>query len=212
LSIWRPKADPIAIAAVAPRLGDMLTIAGYGQGRFRAANGRCTQYVAPAMNLPYEMVEVAVTARQGDSGGPILNERGELAGVLFGSSAAPTTGSYCGRVREFLAAAWPDVDRINIRADEPQIPRARIASPTPSVEDGSLQAITQEDRSLQPIAQAEAALDRHDVAATEPSQERAASRPAIDLSPPSLAWRTGCGSPGKLAASKGKPCWPALDC
>ena len=45
-------------------------------------------------------------AREGDSGGPIFNERGELAGVLFGSGGGATAGSYAGRVREFLKSAW----------------------------------------------------------------------------------------------------------
>ena len=57
--------------------------------------------------MPYEMVEVSVQARQGDSGGPILNQRGELAGVLFGSGSGTTSGSYAGRVSQFLATAWP---------------------------------------------------------------------------------------------------------
>jgi hypothetical protein len=67
-------------------------------------SGHCTQYVAPGANLPFEMVELSAEARQGDSGGPIFNERGELAGVLFGASQGTTSGSYCGRVSAFLAA------------------------------------------------------------------------------------------------------------
>jgi hypothetical protein len=56
-----------------------------------------------------EMVEVSAAARQGDSGGPILNDRGELAGVLFGSASGTTSGSYCGRVRWFLDPLWPEL-------------------------------------------------------------------------------------------------------
>jgi hypothetical protein len=48
------------------------------------------------------MVELEAPARNGDSGGPILNGRGELAGVLFGSAFGRTTGSYCGRLQWFL--------------------------------------------------------------------------------------------------------------
>ncbi len=107
LLIWRPDAAPIAISTTAPRPGDALTIAGYGSGNYRAVTGRCTQYVAPGMHMPYEMVEVAAQARQGDSGGPILNERGELAGVLFGAGGGTTSGSFCGRVRWFLDSVWP---------------------------------------------------------------------------------------------------------
>ncbi len=107
LLIWRPNASPVPISTTAPRPGDPLTIAGYGAGNYRAISGKCTQYVAPGRDKPYEMVEVSVEARQGDSGGPILNEQGELAGVLFGAGGGSTSGSFCGRVRWFLASAWP---------------------------------------------------------------------------------------------------------
>jgi hypothetical protein len=107
LMIWRPPAQPIPIATVAPRPGDVLSIAGYGLGDYRAATGQCIQYVAPGGNRPYEMVELSAQARQGDSGGPIFNERGELAGVLFGSSHGTTSGSYCGRVQRFVDSVWP---------------------------------------------------------------------------------------------------------
>ncbi len=80
----------------------MLTIAGYGSGKYCAASGPCTQYVAPGLTFPFEMVELAAAARQGDSGGPIFNTRGELAGVLFGAGEGRTSGSYCGRVQWFL--------------------------------------------------------------------------------------------------------------
>jgi serine protease Do len=108
LSVWRPtSAAPVPIAALAPKPGEVLTIAGYGSGDYRAAAGVCTQYLAPSASHPYELVEVAAEARQGDSGGPIFNERGELAGVLFGSGPGYTSGSYAGRVREFLVGVIP---------------------------------------------------------------------------------------------------------
>jgi hypothetical protein len=103
LAIWKPDVQPVPLSNQPPRPGDLLTIAGYGQGRYRAASGRCTQYVAPGLNFPYEMVEVAVSARQGDSGGPILDASGQLAGVLFGEGGGRTSGSYCRRVHQFLS-------------------------------------------------------------------------------------------------------------
>ncbi len=105
--IRKPNVQPVPLAAAAPRPGEVLTIAGYGPGTYRAASGLCTQYVAPGTTFPYEMVEVAVSARQGDSGGPIFNGRGELAGVLFGEGGGRTSGSYCGRVRWFLSSVVP---------------------------------------------------------------------------------------------------------
>ena len=97
----------MSLSPTAPQPGETLTIAGYGSGNFRAATARCTQYVTPGRSLPFEMVEVGTEARQGDSGGPILNERGEIAGVLFGAGGGTTSGSYVGRVRTFLATVSP---------------------------------------------------------------------------------------------------------
>jgi hypothetical protein len=110
LVIWRPDGvRPVPLADIPPRPGDALTIAGYGSGTYRAATGRCTKYFAPSLDLPKQLVEVSVQARQGDSGGPILNARGELAGVLFGASRGTTMGSYAPRVRDFLASVAPDL-------------------------------------------------------------------------------------------------------
>jgi hypothetical protein len=108
LAIRRPPGvEPVRLAGQPPRPGEMLTIAGYGSGTYRAVSGPCTQYVAPGVKFPYEMVELAASARQGDSGGPILNSQGELAGVLFGEGRGRTSGSYCGRVQWFLSAVVP---------------------------------------------------------------------------------------------------------
>jgi S1-C subfamily serine protease len=107
LVIWRPNVEPVPLATAAPQPGELLAIAGYGQGPYRLASGRCTNYLAPNTRLPREMVELAAAARQGDSGGPIFNQRGELAGVLWGEGNGFTTGSYCGRVRQFLGSVLP---------------------------------------------------------------------------------------------------------
>jgi hypothetical protein len=113
LVIWRPNARPIALATEVPRLGEPLSIAGYGSGDYRLVTGRCSQYVSPGGNLPYEMIELSAGARQGDSGGPILNQRGELAGVLFGASWGKTVGSHCLRARQFLDPIIADFERMS---------------------------------------------------------------------------------------------------
>jgi len=113
LAVWRPNVDPIPLATRPPQPGEPLTIAGYGSGRYRAVTGRCTQYVAPGKKHPFEMVELSAGARQGDSGGPIFNSRGELAGVLFGAAWGHTTGSYCGRVGQFLTSVADDFQRLD---------------------------------------------------------------------------------------------------
>jgi hypothetical protein len=109
LVIWRPPVEPVKLAVWPPGPGDRLTIHGYGQGQYRAATGRCTTYYAPRPDFPQEMVELDVEARQGDSGGPIFNQRGELAGVLFGAGQGTTLGSFAPRVSTFLATLAPDI-------------------------------------------------------------------------------------------------------
>jgi hypothetical protein len=135
LAIWRPNVSPLPLATQAPAPGERLTIAGYGSGWFRAVSGQCTQYVSPGGNNPFEMVELSAPARNGDSGGPILNDRGEIAGVLFGSAYGQTTGSYCGRLRYFLSSVGGDFQRLpaqpNAIAQQqstPVVPVAAIGS------------------------------------------------------------------------------------
>jgi hypothetical protein len=87
------------------------------------------------------MVELSAPARNGDSGGPILNDRGEIAGVLFGSAYGQTTGSYCGRLRYFLSSAADDFQRLPAQPaaiaqqqSTPLVPLAAIAvQPSPSI-------------------------------------------------------------------------------
>lgn len=142
LAIRRPNVPPIPISNDVPRPGEELTIAGYGSGSYRAVTGRLTQYVSPGGNQPFEMIEMSAPARNGDSGGPILNSRGELAGTLFGSAFGRTTGSYCGRLRWFLNAVDGDFQRISSQAMLAQQPRqtsplAAIPTSSLSSEEGS---------------------------------------------------------------------------
>jgi hypothetical protein len=129
---------PIALSQQIPQLGDTLTIAGYGSDHFRAARGRCMQFVSPEPAAPYEMIEVNVSARQGDSGGPILNERGELAAVLFGTGQGMTTGSHIGRVRMFLQEARAEAERAQQLASSaplspnPELPATIAPTPSPT--------------------------------------------------------------------------------
>ena len=110
IAISKPPASisTLPIAKTPSRPGEPLWIVGFGSGLYRIAEGRCVRYLAPenpgdGSSPLYEIMEVSVSARKGDSGGPILNQRGELAGVLFGSDMIRNTaGSYSERVQRFL--------------------------------------------------------------------------------------------------------------
>jgi hypothetical protein len=113
----------LSISQTAPKPGDPLWIAGFGSGAYRIAEGRCVRYLA--LDIPKdgtaplnEIVEVSVSARKGDSGGPILNQKGELAGVLFGSDMIRNTaGSYCERVNRFLMDTQDDMAQLPSRPE-----------------------------------------------------------------------------------------------
>lgn len=104
LSTAAPAAAPMPIAARPPAVGDRLTLAGYGPVPFvyREASGEVTQFVGPLGRYPMHMVEVRAAARQGDSGGPIFNDRGELVAVLFGEARGLTAGSHVTEIRRML--------------------------------------------------------------------------------------------------------------
>jgi hypothetical protein len=160
LVIWRPTVEPVRIATRAPQSGDTLTICGYGQGQYRAATGRCTKYYAPKLELPMHMVELDVEARQGDSGGPIFNDRGELAGVLFGAGGGTTLGSFGGRVESFLATLAPDIGRaadsalVQGHSQSPTAPTAILAA-APSTNGGATTLAADAGTPISPLHPAE---------------------------------------------------------
>ncbi len=108
ISIWKPKANPVPLAQRNPIPGEPLSIAGYGRGAYREQRGRCTEYLSPGSGYPKELVELQAPARPGDSGGPILNTDGRLAGVLFGEGNGRTVGSCASRLRVFMASVGSD--------------------------------------------------------------------------------------------------------
>lgn len=132
LVIWRPPTEPAPLAKSPPQPGESLTICGYGGGDYLQQTGRCTDYYSPEIGQPQELVELNVEARQGDSGGPIFNARGELAGVLFGAAQGTTLGSFEGRVKTFLATLAPDIGASQPKTLFAQHPPTQpTASPSP---------------------------------------------------------------------------------
>ena len=195
IAIWKPRATPVPFASQPPQPGDPLTIAGYGSGNYRSASGRCTQYLAPGKNFPNQIVEVNVAARHGDSGGPMFNQRGEIAGVLFGAGGGCTTGSYCGRARMFLAtldgAFQSPAGEMVAQAPPPTVPPAGVpvpaaltATPSTTTPRGNLAAIPAETMTAPqpPITPSPRA-----VAATQPAAPisiNSSSPPRIVVAPP----------------------------
>jgi hypothetical protein len=159
LSIWKPNVPPVRIATEPPKPGDLLTIAGYGSdGTFRAVGGSCTQYLSPSEKHPHEIVELAAVARQGDSGGPIFNQRGDLAGVLFGSVDNTTSGSYGPRVLQFLEPLLKaDAKPTAPPGTAPATPVASPADPSELSTSAAALAIDNQLKSMNPTSPIETA-------------------------------------------------------
>jgi len=104
LEVREPPALPVAIAQEYPRPGESLQSCGYGpDGRYQCNPGRVLGYAKTAASSSHETLQVSGAARDGDSGGPVLNARGELVAVVWGTDGRTVEGTYCGRIRKFLA-------------------------------------------------------------------------------------------------------------
>jgi serine protease Do len=208
LSIWKPAALPVRISSEPPKTGEPLTIAGYGSdGTFRAVSGPCTQYVAPSKQHPHEIVELAATARQGDSGGPIFNQRGELAGVLFGTVDNTTSGSYGPRVLKFLEPLLNS--EAAVAAPPGSAPQETPLAQTPAVEAPLAgAAIDDQLKSVNPTAPPQAAAPLAAVAADDPALQE--DRYQIEHTPldTPLPGALPAGYPGSPAGSAG---WTTQD-
>jgi S1-C subfamily serine protease len=132
ITVAQTSAQPVRIAQQPAKVGDPLTIIGYGpEGVYRAASGRCSSYGAPGAGLPNEFFEISTAARSGDSGGPVLNAAGELAGVLNGSDHRASTIGPCSlRICRFLG-----------RLGQPPVASPTTIPQPPDARGGLLQAI-----------------------------------------------------------------------
>ena len=105
LGIADPGIAPISLATVRPVRGDRLCVVGFGRGDYRAQWGQYLQVVAPgtvADNISFDWIEMSGRSRDGDSGGPILNEQGRLVAICNTTGARCTQGACCSRIRRIV--------------------------------------------------------------------------------------------------------------
>ncbi len=104
LSYWTiksPPVEPCRMASDYASAGDAITLLGLGQGSFRAQSGRVDGYRKTTTGNVFNLTGAS---RQGDSGGPVMNERGELTGVLWGTDKRITWATFIGDIHTFLCA------------------------------------------------------------------------------------------------------------
>lgn len=103
IAIHKPNVEPVVLAGQDPDYGDRLTAVGYGGGGEYLE----TAGVLSARNFPptapdvWDWYSIDSSVRSGDSGGPVFNEAGELAGILWGADGQSTTATTVRRLTQF---------------------------------------------------------------------------------------------------------------
>ena len=178
LAIWRPQVEPLPLAETQPERGERLTIHGYGspsQG-YRAATGTFDRFVSFDRGATFDALQInGAQARQGDSGGPVTRDTGELVGVLDAAGPGITVGAGLNRVRVFLAQ-WsprcgPGGCSPNYGYAQPQAPRYPIRTPvtqSPANPPRVLPYRDNSDERLRKIENAIAALQSNESKGSKP--------------------------------------------
>ena len=101
LSWIPPGVEPLNLAKYKPKLGERVTVHGWGGNKgYRQVEAVVKSYWKPDIQAAHDLVQVSSTTRPGDSGGAILNAKGEVLAVLFGGDHRGTMGSHCLRIRQ----------------------------------------------------------------------------------------------------------------
>ena len=101
IRIDKPKATPIRVSDTSAVAGDVVWLYGYGHrgNSFRIANGQTKGYMSNKGGESKHILVVSVGSRDGDSGGPMVNDKGELVGILSHTDGWRTTGTCSIRVK-----------------------------------------------------------------------------------------------------------------
>jgi hypothetical protein len=130
---------PIALAQSQPKPGVRLFACGYAAGRiYRGTWARLTQWVGPGKGLPFTWLEINAPVQSGMSGGPILNERREIVGLITGGDSDVCVGPCLPRVRAALRFLLPPYRPIMVVPPQPLVP-VTPPQPVPAEPEGITQ-------------------------------------------------------------------------
>ena len=126
------SASIMPIASQAARPGDAVTAQGFAGPARRPMSiaGRARGYVQRKGIPRAESLEISVGTIEGMSGGPMINSRGELVAVLWGSDGRTAEGTWCGRVQKFLDGLRQEVPAV-VPSLQPWKPPTREPSDSP---------------------------------------------------------------------------------
>jgi len=132
-----------------PQSNQVAYACGYGgNGLFRAISGRVFAFGRPGeiSGGPPDTFMMTGAAREGDSGGPVFNEAGELLGILWGTDGRSISATQVGRCYKF-ACRWI---RRRPRPSTPQPcqPVKPVPQPTCPISAAEVQDLKQEVQRL----------------------------------------------------------------
>lgn len=91
--------DPVEFAPMYPTKGDIVIAGGFGpDDQWRAVEGPVSGYYSPDQGRTKDTLAMRGSVRQGDSGGPIVDEQGRLVAVLWGTDGSEVMGTQVGRI------------------------------------------------------------------------------------------------------------------
>ncbi len=164
LSIGPTKLTPIPMAEKMPPIGHMLTQAGFGGGgQFKSVTGQLRRYVSVARRSGPGVTSglvMAGTARSGDSGGPIVNDRHQLVGVQWGTADGEIYAVPLQQIRKMLSGCPPGASMcptpqyrppVMPRAPRPAPPRRPLVPLAPRAETAQLAALTKRVEKLEAL-------------------------------------------------------------
>ena len=103
LQIADPGVRPRPVASDTPGQAVSVTGAGFGGGDgYRAFSGPILGYRQYARDGARDILVVGAAVRQGDSGGPVIDQSGYLVAVIQRCDGQQTYGACCRRINDFL--------------------------------------------------------------------------------------------------------------
>ncbi len=131
-----PAVPRVGLATELPAAGRLFTACGFGGSGegFRSVQGGFLGFARPKTGGAPDWFRIRGRVRSGDSGGPMFNTSGKLAGILWGTNATEITGTACGRLRLIFESAVPRLVR---SAPGPRT-RELVAVPAPEIQQPSL--------------------------------------------------------------------------
>jgi hypothetical protein len=99
-----PDESGMPLAETNPQVGEEITCLGYSYGReLRRTRGKLLRYTnPPAESTNTDWFTVSGSVDPGCSGGPVVNQRGEVIGNLWGTDNEIIVGVSCGRTHRIL--------------------------------------------------------------------------------------------------------------